>query len=398
VRRIWQPADAFLLSAGAKGELLIARIRLLLTALLLLIPLNAYVSYPDARENYVGIAVSLGSVAFALAVYIAVRREHHRPWLGFVTTIFDVTSVSAALAAFMLLDQPLTAVNSKVVFEVYFLAIGATALRYDVRTCFLAGALAVAQYVGIVAYADAHWDLNSPALAPYTYGTFEWGAQVSRLMLLFIAALLSATIVVRAHQLRRLSAIDRLTGLFNRGYFDERVEAELSRARRGQQPLSLVMIDVDHFKRFNDRYGHAAGDTALRTIAALVRNMVRRHDIVSRYGGEEFVVVLPETSADAAVEKLESIRAAVEAAAIRLPRQQGSGSLTISAGVSTFPADGVTTDDLLDEADARLFRAKESGRNRVIGRVPAPAAVVALPAAAAPTSRSTAAAPRRERV
>ena len=378
--------------------MLIARIRLLLTALLLLIPLNAYVSYPDARENYVGIAVSLASVAFALTVYIAVRREHHRPWLAFVTTIFDVTSVSAALAAFMLLDQPLTAVNSKVVFEVYFLAIGATALRYDVRTCFLAGALAVAQYMGIVAYADAHWDLNSPAFAPYTYGTFEWGAQVSRLMLLFIAALLSATIVVRAHQLRRLSAIDRLTGLFNRGYFDERVEAELSRARRGQQPLSLVMIDVDHFKRFNDRYGHAAGDTALRTIAALVRNMVRRHDIVSRYGGEEFVVVLPETSADAAVEKLEAIRAAVEAAAIRLPRQQGSGSLTISAGVSTFPADGVTTDDLLDEADARLFRAKESGRNRVIGRVPAPAAVVAPPSAVAPNSRSTAAAPRRERV
>ncbi len=395
MRRIWQPTDAFLLSAGAKGELLIARIRLLLTALLLLIPLNAYISYPDARENYVGIAVSLGSVAFALAVYLAVRREHHRPWLGFATTIFDVTSVSAALAAFMLLDQPLTAVNSKVVFEAYFLAIGATALRYDVRTCFLAGALALAQYMGIVAYADAHWDLNSPALAPYTYGTFEWGAQISRLMLLFIAALLSATIVVRAHQLRRLSAIDRLTGLFNRGYFDERVEAELSRARRGQQPLSLVMIDVDHFKRFNDRYGHAAGDTALRTIAALVRNMVRRHDIVSRYGGEEFVVVLPETSADAAVEKLESIRAAVEAAAIRLPRQQGSGSLTISAGVSTFPADGVTTDDLLDEADARLFRAKKSGRNRVIGRVPAP---VASPAAVAPNSRSTAAAPRRERV
>ena len=395
MRRIWQPTDAFLLSAGAKGELLIARSRLLLTALLLLIPLNAYISYPDARENYVGIAVSLGSVAFALAVYLAVRREHHRPWLGFATTIFDVTSVSAALAAFMLLDQPLTAVNSKVVFEAYFLAIGATALRYDVRTCFLAGALALAQYMGIVAYADAHWDLNSPALAPYTYGTFEWGAQISRLMLLFIAALLSATIVVRAHQLRRLSAIDRLTGLFNRGYFDERVEAELSRARRGQQPLSLVMIDVDHFKRFNDRYGHAAGDTALRTIAALVRNMVRRHDIVSRYGGEEFVVVLPETSADAAVEKLEFIRAAVEAAAIRLPRQQGSGSLTISAGVSTFPADGVTTDDLLDEADARLFRAKKSGRNRVIGRVPAP---VASPAAVAPNSRSTAAAPRRERV
>jgi diguanylate cyclase (GGDEF)-like protein len=401
MRRFWQPTDTFLLSAGAKGELLIARIRLLLTSLLLLIPLNAYASHPEARENYIGITVALASVAFALAVYIAVRREHHRPWLGFVTTVFDVTSVSAALAAFMVLDQPHTAVNSKVVFEAYFLAIGATALRYDVRTCFMAGALALAQYLGIVAYADAHWDLNSPAFAPYPYGMFDWGAQVSRLMLLFIAALLAATIVVRAHQLRRLSAIDRLTGLFNRGYFDERVEAELSRARRGQQPLSLVMLDIDHFKRFNDRYGHAAGDTALRTVASLVRNMVRRHDIVARYGGEEFVVVLPETATEAAGEKLEAIRAAVEAAAIRLPREHGSGSLTISAGVATFPADGVTTDDLLDEADARLFRAKEGGRNRVVGRTGMPSVSSSTSAPAAPPASPIARilpGSRRERV
>jgi diguanylate cyclase (GGDEF)-like protein len=227
---------------------------------------------------------------------------------------------------------------------------------------------------------------------------FDWGAQVSRLMLLFIAALLAATIVVRAHQLRRLSAIDRLTGLFNRGYFDERVEAELSRARRGQQPLSLVMLDIDHFKRFNDRFGHAAGDTALRTVASLVRNMVRRHDIVARYGGEEFVVVLPETGAEAAAEKLEAIRAAVAVAAIRLPREHGSGSLTISAGVATFPADGVTTDDLLDEADARLFRAKESGRNRVIGRTSVASSASAPTAPSASPITRILPASRRERV
>ena len=130
------------------------------------------------------------------------------------------------------------------------------------------------------------------------------------------------------------------------------------------------MLDVDHFKLFNDKYGHAAGDAGLRAIASLLRHTVRRSDIVARYGGEEFVLVLPDTSAEAAVEKVEAIRSALEQTAIRLPREQGTGALTISAGVATFPADGVTSDELLDEADARLFKAKESGRNLVVGRMP----------------------------
>jgi diguanylate cyclase (GGDEF)-like protein len=394
-----------LLSAGAKGELLIARIRLLLTSLLLLIPLNSFIRDRGDPEVYVGLGVTLASLALALGVYFAVRRELYRSWLGFVTTITDVTSVSLALAAFMLLDQPLTAVNSKVIFEAYFIAIGATALRYDVRTCFVAGLLAAVQYLAIVLYATTHWDLASPAFAPYPYGMFDWETQVSRLMLLFISAVLSGTIVVRAHQLRRLSTIDRMTSIFNRGYFDERVAAELSRAQRGRQPLSLVMLDVDHFKKFNDRYGHAAGDAGLRAIAGCIRQMIRRSDLVARYGGEEFVVVLPETTADAALEKVESIRQAIERLEIRLPREQGTGQLTLSAGVATYPADGVRADELLDEADARLFKAKEGGRNRVVGRLPgspSPSATPATTASTAPTasasSRSSAAAPPRERI
>jgi diguanylate cyclase (GGDEF)-like protein len=229
---------------------------------------------------------------------------------------------------------------------------------------------------------------------------FDWETQVSRLMLLFISAVLSGTIVVRAHQLRRLSTIDRMTSIFNRGYFDERVAAELSRAQRGRQPLSLVMLDVDHFKKFNDRYGHAAGDAGLRAIAGCIRQMIRRSDLVARYGGEEFVVVLPETTADAALEKVESIRQAIERLEIRLPREQGTGQLTLSAGVATYPADGVRADELLDEADARLFKAKEGGRNRVVGRLPGSPS--ATPASTAPTasasSRSSAAAPPRERI
>ena len=369
-RGLWAASDAILLDAGVKGELVIAQIRLLLTLMLLLIPLITFLRSADARESMVGLCIISTAVGIALLVYIAVRRDLYRSWIPFATTVMDVSLVSAALATFLVLGQPHTAVNSRVIFEAYFIAIAATSLRYDVRTCVVGGVLAVTQYAAIVVYADSHYDLNNVVYTPFTYGHFDWATQLSRLVLLGIAGVLSGAIVVRAQELRRLSAIDRMTGLFNRGYFDERVAAEVSRARRSSQPISLVMLDVDHFKLFNDKYGHAAGDAGLRAIASLLRHTVRRSDIVARYGGEEFVLVLPDTSAEAAVEKVEAIRSALEQTAIRLPREQGTGALTISAGVATFPADGVTSDELLDEADARLFKAKESGRNLVVGRMP----------------------------
>ena len=369
-RGLWAASDAILLDAGVKGELVIAQIRLLLTLMLLLIPLITFLRSADARESMVGLCIISTAVGIALLVYIAVRRDLYRSWIPFATTVMDVSLVSAALATFLVLGQPHTAVNSRVIFEAYFIAIAATSLRYDVRTCVVGGVLAVTQYAAIVVYADSHYDLNNVVYTPFTYGHFDWATQLSRLVLLGIAGVLSGAIVVRAQELRRLSAIDRMTGLFNRGYFDERVAAEVSRARRSSQPISLVMLDVDHFKLFNDKYGHAAGDAGLRAIASLLRHTVRRSDIVERYGGEEFVLVLPDTSAEAAVEKVEAIRSALEQTAIRLPREQGTGALTISAGVATFPADGVTSDELLDEADARLFKAKESGRNLVVGRMP----------------------------
>ena len=158
--------------------------------------------------------------------------------------------------------------------------------------------------------------------------------------------------------------------MYNRGYFDERLAGELSRSRRHDEPLALVMLDVDHFKKFNDNHGHAAGDAALRAVSTLVRHSVRRSDLVARYGGEEFVMVMPATSAEQAMEKLQAMRQAISELRIRLPKQQTTANLTISAGIAIFPADGVTADELLDQADARLFEAKEAGRDRVFGPPP----------------------------
>lgn len=167
--------------------------------------------------------------------------------------------------------------------------------------------------------------------------------------------------------LRKLAFIDGLTGLHNRRYFDERFEAEFQRARRNRSSLGLVLIDVDFFKRFNDRYGHLAGDDALRGVAVALRTVLKRPgDIVCRYGGEEFACVLPETDAGGALAVAQALEQAVRALAIPHQLSELAEIVTISVGavVGVPPAasDGAA---LLELADRELYRAKAQGRGRV---------------------------------
>jgi len=366
VRDILRPPDPLMLDAGAAGEILVARIRLSLTVLLVLIPLFAVPSNTSI-ETLIGLGTALAAMLFAIAVYLLVRQGFYRPWLGMLTSVLDVSLVSGALAMFLIVGLPHTAVNSRVVFEVYFLAIAASSLRYDVRICLVAGLLTLVEYAAIVWYAQSHWDLNNAMFAPFPYGMFDWGSQISRLIILFAAAILASAVVLRAQRLRRLSTSDRLTGLMNRGYFDERMTAEVSRARRYNHPLSVAMIDVDHFKRFNDTMGHAAGDAALQVLARTIGSALRKSDIIARYGGEEFVVILPMTSRSLAVDKVEAMRLEVANLVIDIPKRGVQARLTISAGVACLPEDGLEEVDLLDLADRRLFEAKQEGRNKVVG-------------------------------
>ncbi|MFM0737479.1 diguanylate cyclase [Paraburkholderia xenovorans] len=164
----------------------------------------------------------------------------------------------------------------------------------------------------------------------------------------------------------RLAATDPLTGLSNRRVLDNRLDEEWRRARRNGTPLTALFIDIDHFKQFNDTYGHASGDEALVAVAECISATVRRSiDLVARYGGEEFAVLLPDTSAEGALVVAEKIRRNVQGLAII--RSDGETSrVTVSVGCATFvPADGTTALDLLAAADRQLYAAKAAGRNRV---------------------------------
>jgi diguanylate cyclase (GGDEF)-like protein len=164
--------------------------------------------------------------------------------------------------------------------------------------------------------------------------------------------------------LREQSIRDPLTGLFNRRYMEETLERELRRGGRGGYPLGLIMLDVDGFKGFNDAFGHAAGDAALRELGSYLRMQVRGEDVACRYGGEEFMLILPEASFEVTRERAEQVREGVKQLRLRHGGQALS-PLTLSLGIAAFPADGATPADLLSAADAALYQAKRLGRDRV---------------------------------
>lgn len=181
-------------------------------------------------------------------------------------------------------------------------------------------------------------------------------------------------------ELSRLARFDALTGVANRRHFDERITQEFARAAREKSPLSLLMIDVDHFKRFNDLHGHQAGDAALAKIAQTIMASLRRPaDLVARYGGEEFAVILPATSADGAIERAEAIRKRIEGLEITRPGTAIVNRITVSVGMaSVTPVDAPapspngsscmslpSPSKLIAAADAALYKIKNDGRNKV---------------------------------
>jgi diguanylate cyclase (GGDEF)-like protein len=168
-------------------------------------------------------------------------------------------------------------------------------------------------------------------------------------------------------ELQRLACVDGLTDLTNRRELDLSLTREVRRCARQRVPLSLVMIDIDHFKSFNDAFGHLDGDECLRRVAGALRAQLKRPaDIAARYGGEEFCLVLPDTDAAGAKEVAESVRQYVEALSIPQAPAVAAGTVTVSLGVATrVPDRDDQAQDLIQQADQALYHAKESGRNRV---------------------------------
>ena len=177
------------------------------------------------------------------------------------------------------------------------------------------------------------------------------------------------TLKAQTDALRMLASLDGLTGVPNRRIFDERLDAEWRACRRSGSPLSLLMVDVDHFKLYNDHYGHLDGDQCLKAIAsALASSVERGRDMLARFGGEEFVCLLPDTDLEGAKHIAEKLRQAVEGLAIPHVESKTAATVTVSLGVATTAeCDALEPPDLLKVADEQLYLAKQSGRNRVCG-------------------------------
>jgi diguanylate cyclase (GGDEF)-like protein/PAS domain S-box-containing protein len=166
-------------------------------------------------------------------------------------------------------------------------------------------------------------------------------------------------------RLRDQATRDPLTGLFNRRYLEDSLGRELHRAQRKQCPLSIVMLDLDHFKQFNDTFGHDAGDLLLRELGSVLGTVLRQSDISCRYGGEEFVLVFPDSSLVDTQRRVEAIRVLVKALEIR-HGDRPLGSITVSAGIAAAPEHGSTARELLRAADDALYAAKQGGRDRLV--------------------------------
>lgn len=174
-----------------------------------------------------------------------------------------------------------------------------------------------------------------------------------------------ATAIQNAHYVERvkqLAYLDGLTGIFNRRFFELRVIEEIDRARRFNSGMAVVMVDIDQFKRLNDEFGHLLGDEVLRQVSSIFHQQLRKIDVVCRFGGEEFAILLSQTNPQHALAVAEKLRRLVESWQFPgVPRP-----VTISAGVATFPDHGITRDELVKSADAGLYAAKQGGRNRVL--------------------------------
>jgi len=174
-----------------------------------------------------------------------------------------------------------------------------------------------------------------------------------------------ATAIQNAHYVERvkqLAYLDGLTGIFNRRFFELRVVEEIDRARRFNSGMAIVMVDIDQFKRLNDEFGHLLGDEVLRQVSSVFHQQLRKIDVVCRFGGEEFAILLSQTNPQHALAVAEKLRRLVESWQFPgVPRP-----VTISAGVATFPDHGTARDELVKSADAGLYAAKQGGRNRVL--------------------------------
>jgi len=227
--------------------------------------------------------------------------------------------------------------------------------------------------IGLASVGAISWWLYSSISSPEFYRALSIQSSIVEIVVgvsifLLVGSILGVLSKKQKKQqmaLELLSVHDRLTGLYNYSYFLDRMEEEKKRADRYEKELSFIMLDIDHFKHYNDTYGHEQGNVVLKKIAKTIRESTRDVDIVSRYGGEEFVVLLPRTPKKQAVDVAERIRKSVEVLEFPGNKEQPIVKKAISGGVATYPHDSKDAAGLVVKADEALYEAKESGRNKI---------------------------------
>jgi diguanylate cyclase (GGDEF)-like protein len=228
----------------------------------------------------------------------------------------------------------------------------------------------------VMAELDAHSALTVPIFAHNrAMGSLQFFSKAENAFteedghLLWVMVRIAENLLSREQDnrgLMQLAFTDHLTGLRTRGYFDQQLDNEIKRSARKNEQFVLLMLDIDHFKTFNDTYGHPVGDQVLRRISRVLIQDMREVDTVARYGGEEFAIILPETDAKEGLAAAQRLRKAVEEVVLKVPADGNSQKLSISIGMAVFGVDSRRKRELLEFADAALYMAKRQGRNRVV--------------------------------
>lgn len=369
LRTLFSRPDEVMLDLGAGGELLVARVRALLSALTLLLPPVAIIGNLGAgstTELMIGLGASIFiNICAQIWLVLASHRRRHS-WLPYATTTYDVTTTTLVLGLLYYFSDPVALFNSMVVWCFYLFSIGMTALRNDGRLTLYAGGMAILQYATMVAVLLMRAQ-TPDELISIDYGTVSIGSQVERLVLMLLMTLLTTTIVYRMQRLIESSGSDGLTGLPNRAWLVQRMPMILESVREDGESLTLALLDLDDFKRINVEYGHLAGDRAIRHIAGSMREILHSKERLVRIGGQEFVLLL-RCPIGNAWERLDRLRHMMAERPFVPERGGGPLRITFSGGLAAYPSDGNDVSSLLRSADRRLQVAKQEGCNRVVAR------------------------------
>lgn len=297
-----------------------------------------------AAEIVLGCLLLFG---LALQLYLA-----WFPWdsrLSLWVVVVDVLAVTAFLMGCVAADRAIVATNSQVFFFLYFFVVVSAGLRGDPMVSRTVAWSVPTSYVSVVFVAVAWRHVDALTQPDPVFGGFRWELQLARVIILAVVTFIINYNVGLGASDRTEARTDPLTGAYNRRFLEEFLNREMARSRRSRQPLSVLMLDLDGFKAFNDEHGHLAGDEVLVAVAKSLRSALRTSDVVARYGGDEFVVVLPNTPAEAARRVARELRRAVP------PPVQ------LSVGIGCM-GDGLQSPgQLFATADAALMRTKQTG-------------------------------------